>query len=76
MHFVSGHSYGAHTGSLAYPPRTRSKTVPRQDMLQVVLDLVHPGNLGPLPPSPSRIAHKGSELGLARYGEFFREVWF
>lgn len=73
MRFVPGLSYGAHTGSLAYPMRPRAPHAPlfRQHMLIVVCELVHPGNLGPLPPSPSRIASKGDELGLAKYGEFF-----
>jgi len=44
-------------------------------MLLVVLDLVHPGNLGPLPPSPSMIAFKGEQIGLAPYGEFFADSW-
>lgn len=73
---IPGLSYGARTGSLAYPLRTRSKRVPRQDMLEVVLELVHPGNLGALPPSPSMLAYKGEQIGLAKYGEFFETVWY
>lgn len=76
MHMVSGYSYGARTGSLAYPLRTRSRVVARQDMLSVVIELVHPGNLGALPPSPSMLAYKGEQLGLAKYGEFFETVWY
>lgn len=30
----------------------------------VVIDLVHPGNLGPLPPSRSTLMHKAEQLGL------------
>lgn len=72
---IDGLSYGHVTGSLAWPKRTRRTRVPRQDMLLVVLDLVHPGNLGPLPPSPSMIAFKGEQIGLAPYGEFFADSW-
>lgn len=68
---IPGLSYGHITGSLAYPKRFRPPRA-RQDMLMVVLDLVHVGNLGPLPPSPSRIATKGDEIGVAKYSEFFR----
>lgn len=73
--YVSGYSY-PHTGSIAYPLRTRLRRAPKQDMLLVVLDLVHPGNLGPLPPSPRCIAYKGEQIGLARYEEFFEEIWY
>lgn len=72
---LNGLSYGHITGSLAWPKRTRCVLVPRQDRLLIVLDLVHPGNLGPLPPSPSVIALKGEQLGLATYDEFFTERW-
>ena len=75
MNYVSGYSY-PHTGSIAYPRRTRYVVRPRQDMLQVILDLVHPGNLGPLPPSPNWLAHKGEQIGVAKYKDFFREVYF
>lgn len=73
---IAGLSYGAHTGSLAYPLRTRNREVARQDMLVVVADLVHPGNLGALPPSPSMLAYKGEQMGLAKYGEFFETRWY
>lgn len=73
---ISGLSYGARTGSLAYPLRTRSRVVPDIEMLKVVVDLVHPGNLGPLPPSPSMLACKGEQIGVALYSEFFRRVWY
>lgn len=42
--------------------------------MALVIESVHPGNLGPLPPSPSRLALKGEQLGLGRYSEFFRDV--
>ena len=73
---IPGLSYGAYTGSLAYPTRRRSKLVPDVEMLKVVIDLVHPGNLGPLPPSPSMLAYKGEQIGVAEYSEFFRTVWY
>lgn len=71
---LAGLSY-AHTGSLAYPRRYAYKRVPRQDRLVVILDLVHPGNLGALPPSPSMLAYKGEQIGVATYAEFFCEVY-
>lgn len=76
MRFIPGLSYGAHTGSLAYPKRVRSKRVHNNDMLSIVVDHVHPGNLGALPPSPSMLAYKGEVLGLAKYGEFFNTIWY
>lgn len=75
MNFVPGLSYGAYTGSLAYP---RQRPVPqslyRADMLVAVLELVHPGQFKALPPSPSAIASKGELMGLAEYCEFFRPI--
>jgi hypothetical protein len=76
MSFVSGYSYGAHTGSLAYPLRTRNKLVWRQELLSIVVELVHPGNLGALPPSPSMLAYKGEQIGIAKYAEFSQRVWY
>lgn len=70
---IPGLSYGCVTGSLAYPKRWAERPPrARQDMLMVVLDLVHVGNLGPLPPSPSCLANKGELIGVAKYSEFFR----
>lgn len=73
--FMPGLSYGAHTGSIAYPRRNRCTVRPKQDMLRTMLELVHPGNLGALPPSPAMLASKGVQMGVATYGEFFEEVW-
>ena len=73
--FMPGLSYGSHTGSLAYPRRTRWTIRPKQDMLRTMLELVHPGNLGALPPSPYMLAYKGEQMGVAIFGEFFEEVW-
>lgn len=57
---------------LGLPPVTI--TVPRDDLMQLVIESVHPDNLGALPPSPARLALKGEQIGLGRYSEFFREV--
>jgi len=69
---IAGLSYGARTGSLAYPlPRYRA---PRYDqtMLAIVLELVHPGQFRALPPSPREIAYKAELMGVATFGELFR----
>ena len=75
MNYIPGLAY-PHTGSLAYPRRTRSKLVHDNSMLAVVLELVHPGNLGALPPSPSLLAYKGEQMGIAKYSEFYKELWY
>lgn len=76
MHFIPGLAYGSYTGSLAYPRRSRSRVVAKQELLSIVVEMVHPGNLGELPPSPSMLAWKGEQMGLAKYGEFFETVWY
>ena len=38
----------------------------------MVLELVHPGNLGPLPPSPGAVKAKAVELGLCKWSYFDR----
>ena len=43
----------------------------KQDMLKIVLELIHPGNLGPLPPSPKYVAYKAEQTGIAKEEEFF-----
>lgn len=48
--------------------------VPNQDLMRLLLEYVHPGNLGPLPPSPSMLAFKGAQMGLGVYGDFFHDV--
>lgn len=69
---ASKYSYGASTGSPLYPlHRPRLFMTPIQSHLEVVLELVHPGNLGPLPPSPSLLASKGEQIGIAKFSEFF-----
>lgn len=70
---LAGHSYGS---SLAYPHRTHSVLRPNHELLGLVLDSVHPANLGPLPPSPERVALKGEQIGLGSRAEFFTRVWF
>jgi hypothetical protein len=74
MYFVAGLSY-AHTGSLAYPLRTRCIQRVHQATAQAILELVHPDNLGPLPPSPRALAYKGEQMGVISYGEMWRDIW-
>lgn len=73
---IHGLSYGAITGSIAYPKRTRLKRVPIQELMMLVIESVHPANLGELPPSPSMLACRGEQIGLGKYSEFFRDVWY
>lgn len=73
MRQLAGLSYGH---SLAYPHRFRNRTVPRDDLLAVVIAFVHPANLGPLPPSPRMLALKGEQIGLGKYEEFFKTIWY
>jgi len=50
-------------------------TVADSELLQLVLESVHPANLGPLPPSPATLAYKGVQIGLAKNShEFFKSV--
>ena len=37
----------------------------------VVIDLVHPGNLGPLPPSPAALIAKAKYLDLLTHEEWY-----
>ena len=73
---INGLSYGCVTGSIAYPLRNRSKDVFNSGMASVVLELVHPDNLGALPPNPNRIASLGDMMGLASYSEFWNRIWY
>lgn len=50
------------------------KTVANAELLQLVLDAVHPANLGVLPPSPVTLAFKGEQIGLSKASDFFTEV--
>jgi hypothetical protein len=70
--FLPGLSYGAYTGSLAYPLRFRGAPTYQQPMLVCVLDLVHPGQFNALPPDPAVIAGKGVMMGLGTFSEFYR----
>lgn len=45
--------------------------VPRHDVLSTALELIHPGNLGPLPPAPLRVAYQAEFAGIAKREEFF-----
>lgn len=40
------------------------------DVAECVLDLVHPGNLGALPPSPRALLGKAENLGLISIREY------
>lgn len=73
---ISGLSYGAATGSLAYPLRTRSVERVHQPTARAIVDLVHPGQFRVLPPSPHDLACKGEQMGVIKYGEMWRRVWF
>ena len=42
-----------------------------RELYNVVADLVHPGNLGPLPPSPEALKYKALQTGLVTSGELF-----
>lgn len=44
--------------------RANARWVFNTEYADAVLDLVHPGNLGPLPPSPYRVFSKARDLGL------------
>lgn len=57
---------------LGGPPVT--KRTHNSDLLCLVLDAVHPANLGALPPSPHVLARKGEQIGLGAYSEFFRDI--
>lgn len=58
------------------PPRYAYVVKPRHDLLTLVLDSVHPANLGDLPPSPDSVAFKGQQIGLGEFAEFFRRVFY
>lgn len=45
--------------------------VPKHDVLIAALDVIHPGNLGPLPPAPWRVAYQAELAGIAHREEFF-----
>lgn len=49
--------------------------VPVPGAIECVLDCVHPGNLGPLPPSPDLLLSKAIQLGLTdKWSDLFTEV--
>lgn len=53
------------TVDLGHGPHVMFKRVPRPLILDFVLELVHPANLGPLPPSPDLLVSKAIQIGLA-----------
>lgn len=52
------------TVNLGHGPHVVFKRVPRPAILDFVLELVHPSNLGPLPPSPDFMVSKAIQIGL------------
>lgn len=38
-------------------------------VIELVLENVHPGNLGVLPPSPEKLMHKAAQIGLISTSE-------
>ena len=61
--------------------RARRRRKNMEDFLavaEIVLESVHPGNLGPLPPSPELIIHKARLLGLLKPLELvgYPDCWF
>lgn len=58
------------------PQSFRYAVKPRSELLVLVLEAVHPANLGPLPPSASVLASKGAQLGLGSVREFFHKVFY
>jgi hypothetical protein len=73
MNQLSGLSYGH---SIASPHRYRCKRVWDSRALACVLEFVHPGNLGELPPDPYVIACKACLMGLGKHDEFRKTVWY
>jgi hypothetical protein len=62
MHHYIGQT---RTVSDARGPRALYKRVPSPFLIDMVLELVHPSNLGPLPPSPDALIAKAIQIGLA-----------
>lgn len=74
MKFLPGLSYGAYTGSLAYPLRLHSVERVHQPTAIALLEMVLPDRFDVLPPSPHDIACKGVLMGVIKYGELWRTV--
>jgi hypothetical protein len=51
-------------------PRRPSLTRDQAVAIALVLEAVHPGNLGPLPPSPQHLLWKAHQIGLLSSGEW------
>lgn len=71
--YVSGHSYGASVPSLAMQALRKGRSAFQEQDLRrrsfamlapLILTEIHPGNLGPLPPSPRAIVEKAVQVGL------------
>lgn len=55
-------NYGVYLNSQARHERAIRESFPL--VAELVLDAVHPGNLGALPPSPRTLIRKADQLGL------------
>lgn len=72
-----GLSYGAYAPSIEMQRlRGRRKEVWDSEALAVVLEYVHPGNLGYLPPAPEFIAMKARQIGLIKRDEDLKKSWY
>lgn len=79
MAYVSGLSYGAYVPSIHMQslmaqnpraPRIQHESMKEFNLVApMVLEAVHIGNLGELPPSPKKIVHKALQLGLLSIGD-------
>jgi hypothetical protein len=65
---------GEHGGPRRLGGTPVTRRTHNSELLCLVLDAVHPTNLGALPPSPYVLACKGEQIGLGTYSEFFHEV--
>lgn len=44
--------------------RSHGFTADQRTAVELVIEHVHPGNLGPLPPCPSMLLYKAAQIGL------------
>lgn len=44
----------------------------RDEIISIVLEMVHPGNLGVLPPAPMQLVRKARDMGLISYDEVLK----
>lgn len=69
---IPGLSYGAFTGSLAYPLRPPRPPRVHLPTALATLELVDEDRFEVLPPSPHAIACKGEMMGVIKYSELWR----